>query len=142
MRGHREPVPMDSVALPLSVVWDSLQVSARSVASAVHQVLKQFLLEFTDNGLCATTGLAGAALAAVDPDVLGQNGVVLVLQLLAHCLQLLQQVLYHLNHQYCEGSNDRFTEKSHERHHFSKLAEGFELRTVFLLRVCIATHRT
>jgi hypothetical protein len=48
---------------------------------------------------CISLDFAGAALAAVDPVGLGQNGVVLVLQLLAHCLQLLQQVLYHLNQQ-------------------------------------------
>ena len=35
-RSSLPPVRMDSVALPLSVVWDSLQVSARSVASDKH----------------------------------------------------------------------------------------------------------
>jgi hypothetical protein len=44
---------------------------------------------------CISLDFAGAALAAVDPVGLGQSGVVLVLQLLAHCLRLLQQVLYH-----------------------------------------------
>ena len=44
---------------------------------------------------CISLDFAGAALAAVDPVGLGQSGVVLVLQLLAHCLRLLQQVIYH-----------------------------------------------
>jgi hypothetical protein len=43
---------------------------------------------------CISLDFAGAALAAVDPVGLGQSGVVLVLQLLAHCLRLLQEVLY------------------------------------------------
>jgi hypothetical protein len=44
---------------------------------------------------CISLDFAGAALAAVDPVGVGQSGVVLVLQLLAHCMRLLQQVIHH-----------------------------------------------
>jgi hypothetical protein len=42
---------------------------------------------------CISLDFAGAALAAVEPMELGQRGVMLLLQLLKHCLGLLQQVV-------------------------------------------------
>ncbi len=41
---------------------------------------------------CISLDFAGAALGAVEPMELGQHGVSLLLQLLAHCMSLLQQV--------------------------------------------------
>ncbi len=41
---------------------------------------------------CISLDFAGAALGAVEPMQLGQHGVSLLLQLLAHCVSLLQQV--------------------------------------------------
>ena len=43
---------------------------------------------------CISLDFAGAALAAVDAVGLGQNGVMLALKLLGHCMQLLQQVFH------------------------------------------------
>ena len=42
---------------------------------------------------CISLDFAGAALASVEPIELGQSGVILVLELLRHCVSLLQQVI-------------------------------------------------
>ena len=57
---------------------------------------------------CISLDFAGAALAAVEPMELGQRGVMLLLQLLKHCLGLLQQVMwrvfahtFHMSDMFC-----------------------------------------